>query len=66
MGNPFLEHSQDLRVIDTRDIMDTQVAVRRIETLGEKQYTKFVTERLEQCIMVKFHSLTLTHLSQPP
>ena len=51
MGNPFLEHSQDLLVIDTRDIMDTQVAetVRRIETLGKEQYTKFVTERLERC-----------------
>ena len=51
MGNPFLEHSQDLLDIDTRDIMDTQVAetVRRIETLGKEQYTKFVTERLERC-----------------
>ena len=51
MGNPFLERSQDLLVIDTRDIMDTQVAetVRRIETLGKEQYTKFVTERLERC-----------------
>ena len=50
MGNPFLEHSQDLLVIDTRDIMDImEVAetVRRIKTLGEEQYTKFVTERLE-------------------
>ena len=37
MGNPFLEQRQDLLVIDTSDIMDTQVAetVRRIETLGE-------------------------------
>ena len=26
MGNPFLEHTQDLLVIDTRDIMDTEVA----------------------------------------
>ena len=35
MGNPFLEDSLDLLVIDTRDIMDTQVAetVRKIETL---------------------------------
>ena len=41
MGNPFLEHSQDLLVIDTRDIMDIQVAetVRRIERLGEEQYS---------------------------
>ncbi len=31
--------------------MDAQVAetVRRIETLGEKQYTEYVTERLEEC-----------------
>ena len=51
MGNPFLERSQDLLVIDTRDIMDTQVTetVRRIEALGEEQYTEFVTERLEEC-----------------
>ena len=46
IGNTFLEHSQDLPAIDTRDIMDTQ-AVRKIETLGEEQYAKFVTERLE-------------------
>ena len=69
MGNPFLEHSQDLRVIDTRDIMDTQVAVRRIETLGEKQYTKFVTERLEQCTTPVTQTLPKNKLplfSRPP
>ena len=51
MGNPFLENTQDLLVLDTRDIMETPVAetVRRIESLGEKQYTKFVEERLELC-----------------
>ena len=51
MRNPFLERSQDLLVIDTKDIMDAQVAesVRRIETLGEEQYTEYVTERLEEC-----------------
>ncbi|CAB3998852.1 Hypothetical predicted protein [Paramuricea clavata] len=42
MGNPFLEHSEDLLVIDTRDIVDAEVAetVRKIETLGEEQYIK--------------------------
>lgn len=51
MANPFLEHSQNLLVFDTRDIMNNPSAVTmgRIETLGEKQLTKFVTERLEQC-----------------
>ena len=55
MGNQFLEHSQDLLVIDTKDIMDTQVAeaASKIDILGEEQYTKFamdVTERLEQSL----------------
>ena len=51
IGNPFLEHSDDLLAIDTRDIVDTEVAetVRNIETVDEEQYTKFVTERLEKC-----------------
>ena len=44
MGNPILEHSHDLLVIDTWDIMNTQFAqaVRRIKTLGEEQYTTFM------------------------
>ena len=51
MGNPFLENTQDLLVLDTRDIMDTPAAetVRKIESLGEEEYTKFVEERLELC-----------------
>lgn len=48
MGNPFLEKSEDLMVLDTRDILDTSVGetVRKAETLGEEQYLKFVEERL--------------------
>ena len=71
MENPFLEHSQDLRVHDTSEIMDTQVAetMRRIETLGEEQYTKFVTERLEQCATPVTKTLPTNKLSlfsRPP
>ena len=71
MGNPFLEHSQDLLVIDTRDIVDTQIAdtVRRITTLGEEQYSKFVTERLEKCTTPITHPLPKNKLplfSRPP
>ncbi len=42
MGNPFLEKSDDLLVLDTRDIMDRSVGdtVRRAETLGIQQYKK--------------------------
>ena len=51
MGNPFLEESQDLLVIDTRVVMDAAVAdsVRKVESLDEDQYKKFVEERLESC-----------------
>jgi hypothetical protein len=71
LGNPFLEHSQDLLVIDTRDIMDSKVAetVRKIETIGEKQYTKFVEERLQQCTVPITQTLPKNKLplfSRPP
>ena len=37
MGNPFLEKSEDLMVLDTRDILDTSVGetVRKAESLGK-------------------------------
>ena len=36
MGNPFLEESQDLLVLDSKDIMDKSVAQtkEKVETLG--------------------------------
>lgn len=42
MGNPFLESSQDLLVIDTKDVKDTAVAdtLRKVQSLGEEQYKK--------------------------
>ncbi len=51
LGNPFLEKSQDLLVLNKRDIMDTSMVetVQRIEALGAEQYKVFVEERLEKC-----------------
>jgi hypothetical protein len=51
LGNPFLEESNDLLVLDTKCIMDDIVAdtVRKVTTLGEDQYSKFVEERLSKC-----------------
>ena len=48
MGNPFLENSEDLIVLDTRDIVDASVGetVRNAETLGKEQYEVFVDERI--------------------
>ena len=51
LGNPFMEDSEDLMVLDTKYIMDDAVTdtMRRVETLGREQYEKFVCERLERC-----------------
>jgi hypothetical protein len=40
MGNPFEEYSEDLLVLDTRDIADSSVVdtVRHIAELGGQQY----------------------------
>jgi hypothetical protein len=43
--------------------------VRRIETLGEEQYTKFVTERLEKCTTLVTQTIPKNKLplfSRPP
>jgi hypothetical protein len=49
LGNPFSEKSSvDLLVLDTRNIVDTEVihTVNHIEKLGQDQYDTFITERL--------------------
>ena len=48
MGNPFKESSEDLLVLDTRDILDPSVAVtiKNIVRNGKQQYETFVEERL--------------------
>ena len=48
LGNPFMEESGDLLVLDTRDIADPAVVttVRGIEKKGHDQYDSFVTDRL--------------------
>lgn len=47
-GNPFLEESEDLIILDTKEI-DGPASVtilRQIEAIGKEQCNKFVTERL--------------------
>ena len=48
LGNPFMEESGDLLVLDTRDIADPAVVtnVRGIEKKGHDQYDSFVTDQL--------------------
>ena len=51
MGNPFLEEINDLLVLDTNDIMESAaVTARKVETIGQEQYSKFVDERLSKCV----------------
>lgn len=71
MGNPFLELSQDLLVIDTKDIVDVKVAetVKNIETIGAKQFEDFVSQRLEQCTIPVTNPIPKNNLplfSRPP
>ena len=48
MGNPFIESSGDLLVLDSRNIIDTAVVdtLCHIEKLGQDQYEAYVEERL--------------------
>ena len=48
MGNPFIDESDDLLVLDTRDLADPSVVntMRNLKKTGQEQYDTFVTERL--------------------
>ena len=48
MGNPFAENSNDLLVLDSRDLADPAVidTLRQIKSLGQEQYDTYVNERL--------------------
>ncbi len=48
LGNPFLEDSEDLLVLDSRSIVDTALSdtFKDIEQLGLDQYETYVEERL--------------------
>ena len=50
-GNPFLGDSQDLLVLDTKDIMEQSVkeTVKKVGTIGKEQFSKYVRERLTDC-----------------
>ena len=51
MGNPFVEESNDVLRLQTRDIMDQSVVefIGHAEQLAQEQYKSFVTDRLLNC-----------------
>ena len=48
MGNPFMEESEDLLVLDSRDVADPAIVqtVCEIENTGQDRYDKYMTERV--------------------
>lgn len=48
MGNPFMEESDDLLVLDTREMVVKEVreSVRNIKDIGQRQYSSYTTARL--------------------
>ena len=65
LGNPFMEVSGVLLVLDTRDIADQAVmtTLRGIEKKGHDQYDSFVTDRLVE--RTSHVSVTITKNSMP-
>ena len=64
MGNPFLEKTHNLLVLDTKNFMDASAAetVRKIYSLGQEQYKKFVEKRLQQSLKPITETLSKNNL----
>ena len=47
LGNPFLDDSEELLALDTRNNLDESVmnTVRTIHTLGKDQYDRYILQR---------------------
>ena len=51
LGNPFTEDSEDLIVLDSREVAHPQVVhtVNNILEIGQAQYAQYVSDRLDKC-----------------
>lgn len=70
MGNPFLEDSKELLVLDTKDIMPETVveSVKTAHMIGQSQYDKYAQEILQDCsksITDRIHRNSLPLFSTP-
>ena len=59
MGNPFLDESADLLVLDSKEILDDTVVrtVRNIETIGAHLHSEYVEQRLVKATTAISHPL---------
>ena len=64
MGNPFMDTSGDLLVLDTRVIVDSTVVdtIQKIEKLGQEMCAPFFKERLVDCIRPLSDTVTKANL----
>ena len=48
MGNPFNDETNDLRILDSRDVIDNDIKDKMLNLpmLGQNQYDQYVQERL--------------------
>ena len=69
MGNPFLDDNQDLLVLDTKDIMEQSVKetvlVKKVETIGKEQFSKYAKGRLIDCTAPVTDSETISKTNLP-
>ena len=71
MGNPFMEESADLLVLDSQDIADSAIVqtVRTIEKIGQDQYDKYMSERVIERTASVYDTISRNKMplfSQPP
>ena len=71
MGNSFMEESEYLLVLDSRDVADPAIVqtVREIEKTGQDQYDKYMTERVIERTTPVFDSISKNQIplfSRPP
>ena len=66
-GNPFCEDSQDLIALDTKRVMEKETveSIRNVKDIGQKQYEKFVEERLEKCTTPITNTISKNNLPLP-
>ena len=64
MGNPFLEESGDLLVLDSKNLADVAViqTVRTVEKLGQDQYESFINQRIKSRDKSIFHPISRNQL----
>jgi len=65
MGNPFLDDGRELYAIDTHRVCDSAIVktVQSVKSLGQEQFTSFVSKRLVDCTISVSSHLSCSQLT---